>query len=271
MNFGVREVCDLEFTKISGNGPKTFKITSAKMSTIESASTTVYAQGGRGNNRLRAWEGEKTVTFTVEDALITLESFYALTGASVATGSNSGVKFSIYPTSFAGSYKITANTLFRDDKGVDHYAEIYIPNAKLQTTLNLSMASTGDPSTFTFTFDAMPSHEADENKLLFHVDIHGNTADGADPMSIPSGGDKTYVTIAGETQSITGANPKLKISSAGFSLTADGATGEVKFGTISTWVANATATDGVSFFANYGTDETITLVQGTHTRVTILA
>ena len=268
MNFGIREVCDLIFTKVSGNGPKSFEITSAKMSTIESASTTVYAQGGKGNNRLRAWEGEKTVTFTVEDALITLESFYALTGADVSTGSNNGVKFKIYPSSFAGTYSVTASTLFRDEKGVDHVADIYIPNAKLQTTLNLSMASTGDPSTFTFTFDAMPSHKAGEDKLLFDIDIHG--ADGADAMTVPSGSDKTYVTIAGKTESIVGKNPKLNIASTGFSLTADGAS-EVAFDSITTWVANATATDGATFFVNYTETATINLGAGTHTRVSILA
>ena len=270
MNFGIREVCDLKFNKVSGNGPNYFEISSAKMSTIESASTTVYAQGGQGNNRLRAWEGEKTVTFTVEDALITLESFYALTGAAVSAGSSDGVKFEIYPSSFAGTYSITAETLFRDDKGIDHDAEIYIPNAKLQTTLNLSMASTGDPSTFTFTCDAMPSHKKDENKLLFYIDVHG--AAGADEMSVPSGSDTTYVTIAGKTKNITGKNPKLQISSTGFSLTADGAS-EVKFESISTWVANATATDGTSFLVNYGDTGTtsIDLVEGTYTRVAILA
>ena len=35
-----------------------------KTSNLEGTSTTVYAQGGRGNARLVAWEGEETfVTF----------------------------------------------------------------------------------------------------------------------------------------------------------------------------------------------------------------
>jgi len=88
--FGIREVCDLTFTKKvgSGEGPSSFVIDTAKMSTIESTSSTVYAQGGKGNSRLIAWEGEKTLTFTVEDALLTMESFHALTGAEVTSGSS---------------------------------------------------------------------------------------------------------------------------------------------------------------------------------------
>ena len=79
MKFGTREICDVvlrakDDVKI---GNKTFKadepviyFDSAKTSSVEGAATTVYATGGRGNSRLIAWEGEKTVTFTMEDALL---------------------------------------------------------------------------------------------------------------------------------------------------------------------------------------------------------
>jgi len=42
MRFGIREVCDCIFTSIDGKGLN-FIIDTAKMSTMESASTTVYA------------------------------------------------------------------------------------------------------------------------------------------------------------------------------------------------------------------------------------
>lgn len=38
-------------------------IDTAKTSSLEGAATTVYAQGGKGNPRLIAWDGEKTLTF----------------------------------------------------------------------------------------------------------------------------------------------------------------------------------------------------------------
>lgn len=171
MRYGIREVCDMRFAKQSGIGPATFEITSAKTSTLEGASTTVYAQGGKGNSRLMAWEGEKTLTFTVEDALITMESFYALTGAEVEDTSN-GIKFTTKTTSFAGYYSITADTLFRDELGNDHPAYIYIPRAKLQSNLNIAMAPSGDPSSFTFTFDAMPGLEGVDKDVLFTLEIY---------------------------------------------------------------------------------------------------
>ncbi len=90
MKFGVREICDVVFkAKKSGSlgsynysvGQPVLYIDSAKTSTIEGAASTVYATGGRGNSRLIAWEGEKTLTFTVEDALLSEKGLAILTGA----------------------------------------------------------------------------------------------------------------------------------------------------------------------------------------------
>lgn len=52
-----------------------------KTSQLEGSATQVYAQGGTGNPRLVQWEGERVVTFTMEDALISPEGFMILSGA----------------------------------------------------------------------------------------------------------------------------------------------------------------------------------------------
>lgn len=94
--FGVREVVDITFKAKAdmqiGNtqfekGEPVFMFDSAKTSTLESTTTTVYAQGGRGNPRLIAWEGDKTVTFTFEEALISAQSFAMLSGANLIENS----------------------------------------------------------------------------------------------------------------------------------------------------------------------------------------
>lgn len=60
---------------------------------------------------------------------------------------------------FAGYYYVEASTLFRrQSDGVDLPAEITFPNVKIQSNFTFSMASTGDPSTFTFTMDAFPGY-----------------------------------------------------------------------------------------------------------------
>lgn len=90
MKFGVREICDVVLkaktaqkigNKIFYANEPVLYFDTLKTSSMEGAATTVYAQGGRGNSRLVAWEGERTVTFTMEDALISPEGFMILSGA----------------------------------------------------------------------------------------------------------------------------------------------------------------------------------------------
>ena len=263
MKFGVREICDVVFkakadtrigTQEFKKGQPVLYIDSAKTSTIEGAATTVYAQGGRGNARLIAWEGEKTLTFTVEDALLSPIGFSILSGAgllknetntvhvhttsnayvgtdgvidltdvlgedsidktapvfvmiteedgsissmvkgvtadesgkkltaSEAAGKNVFVDFYVVKKSavhelqidaenFAGNYYVEASTLFRrESDGKDMPAEITLPNVKIQSNFTFSMASTGDPSTFTFTMDAFPGYTAfDKTKKVLCV------------------------------------------------------------------------------------------------------
>ncbi len=256
MKFGVREICDVVFKAKADTviGTSTFKkgqpvlyIDSAKTSTIEGAATSVYAQGGRGNTRLIAWEGEKTLTFTVEDALLSPIGFSVLSGAGLFKGENEEVhvhntanayvdangnidltdvleteekidgtapvfvmvseddgsitgdlisglsvdttgkilsgaaegyanksvfvdfyivkasanvsELQIDAAHFGGYYYVEASTLFRrQSDGVDMPAEITLPNVKIQSNFTFSMASTGDPSTFSFTMDAFPGY-----------------------------------------------------------------------------------------------------------------
>lgn len=189
MRFGIREVCNCYFKRESGIGPEQFIIDTAKMSTIEGTATTVYAQGGNGNSRLMAWEGEKTLTFILEDALISLKAFEALTGT-VDTGIGNQKKYVVKTTSFAGIYSITAKTLFRDEDGIDRVATITIPKAKLQTNLNISMAPSGDPSTFTYTFDVLA-----KDGELFTLEIDTETEATTDNIKVSEAGLDTIVRI----------------------------------------------------------------------------
>ena len=98
MKFGVREICDVVFrakapmkvgNKIFYRNEPVIYFDTLKTSTLEGAATTVYAQGGRGNARLMSWDGERTVTFTMEDALISPEGLAILTGAGLMEATES--------------------------------------------------------------------------------------------------------------------------------------------------------------------------------------
>ena len=280
MKFGVREICNVVFkakaaTKIGNTtfraGQPVLYIDTAKTSTLEGASTTVYAQGGRGNTRLIAWEGEKTLTFTVEDALLSPIGFSVLSGAGLfsqgtqnvhvhvtsaavvsntgeidltdALGTNESIdetapifvaiteadgsiegtliegltvgtkkltgaksadygktvlvdfyvvkdgskvsELQIDAGNFAGYYYVEASTLFRDENtGKDMPAEITLPNVKIQSNFTFSMASTGDPSTFTFTMDAFPGYTYFDNtkKVLCVIQVVDERIDDASQL-----------------------------------------------------------------------------------------
>ena len=273
MKFGVREICDVVLrakgtvkvgeTTFSHDEPVIY-FDSAKTSTVEGSATTVYATGGRGNNKLLAWEGEKSVTFTMEDALLSPLGFSILSGAGlveaaqvdggmkvhttlttvvdVTSGINvnlaeltgktiaeekayafimkdgqiverlepaipsdgtvtftrkgkavgpltgeqtvmvdfyvsvetGAVEMTIEPDKFGGFYYLEASTLFRrQDNGQDMAAAFVIPKVKIQSNFTFSMASSGDPSTFTFTMDAFPDYtKFDPTKqVLFALQI----------------------------------------------------------------------------------------------------
>ena len=287
MKFGVREICDVVLrakanqkvgNKIFYKNEPVIYFDTLKTSTLEGAATTVYAQGGRGNSRLIAWEGERTVTFKMEDALNSPAGFMILSGAGLISGeekdiivhqteqvkvgekgvctrekpyiiedddyiyvmkldsngdvdsepyiytytategdedeseyvltlksvgyeadkapkagdvvlidyytakTGSGVQqIEITADKFGGSYYLEASTLFRDSAtGVDMPAEFIIPNCKIQSNFTFTMASSGDPSTFTFTMDAFPGYTRfdPEKKVLFAMQVISETVTG---------------------------------------------------------------------------------------------
>ena len=293
MKFGVREICDVVFkakadtrigTQEFKKGQPVLYIDSAKTSTIEGAATSVYAQGGKGNARLIAWEGEKTLTFTVEDALLSPIGFSILSGAGLfksetekvhvhttanayvgtdgkidlkdileagekidktapvfvmeteadgsivklvsgatvgtdglsltataAANKNVFVDFYVNKESanvselqidaenFAGNYYVEASTLFRrESDGVDMPAEITLPNVKIQSNFTFSMASAGDPSTFTFTMDAFPGYTLfDQSKKVLCV---------IQVVEDAKAGNATNSTVMGHEESETDAS-----------------------------------------------------------------
>lgn len=308
MRFGVREICDVAFrakSKMTLGGRTFYKnepviyFDSLKTSSLEGASTTVYATGGRGNTRLIAWEGERTLTFNMEDALISPESLAILSGAGLATATAdkpvyvhmttqvqvtakntieipeiacwNGTATGTPGTGDAAAYKhanadifcmvlndagvvdaepcvpakvvydngktiltcyadgteghatdlavgkvvlvdyyikkvsntmlieitpeikgqnfyIEASTLFRDENtGLDMPAEFVIPNGKVQSNFTFSMASSGDPSTFSFVVDAFPGYTKFDltKKVLAAIQVVMDEVNEADEKRQP--------------------------------------------------------------------------------------
>ena len=120
MKFGVREICDVVLkakaaqkvgNKIFYAGEPVIYFDTLKTSSLEGASTTVYATGGRGNPNLISWDGERTVTFTMEDALISPEGFMILSGAGLIEASKDNtIKQHMTETVDKSHVKVTPGT-----------------------------------------------------------------------------------------------------------------------------------------------------------------
>ena len=85
--------------------------------------------------------------------------------------SSGAYEMDITPDKFGGYYYLEASTLFRrQDTGKDMAATFIIPKVKIQSNFTFSMASSGDPSTFTFTMDAFPDYtKFDKTKEVLFV------------------------------------------------------------------------------------------------------
>ena len=130
MKFGVREICDVVLKAKSAMkvGKKIFYANepviyfdTLKTSSMEGTATTVYAQGGRGNSRLVAWEGERTVTFTMEDALISPEGFMILSGAGLIDASEQPIYQHISETIDASKVKVNSNNVIYIETSEEPY------------------------------------------------------------------------------------------------------------------------------------------------------
>ena len=130
MKFGVREICDVVLKAKSAMkvGKKIFYANepviyfdTLKTSSMEGAATTVYAQGGRGNSRLVAWEGERTVTFTMEDALISPEGFMILSGAGLIDADEQPIYQHISEPIDASKVKVNDNNVIYIETSEEPY------------------------------------------------------------------------------------------------------------------------------------------------------
>ena len=99
-------------------------------------------------------EDGKKITGATENKNTTVFVDFYVTKDSAAVS-----ELQIDAENFAGYYYVEASTLFRrQSDGIDAPVEITIPNVKIQSNFTFTMASTGDPSTFTFTMDAFPGY-----------------------------------------------------------------------------------------------------------------
>ena len=128
-------------------------------------------------SNLAVAEGGKKLTGATKKSINVFVDFYVLKDSDVVS------ELQIDAGNFGGYYYVEASTLFRrQSDGVDMPAEITLPNVKIQSNFTFSMASTGDPSTFSFTMDAFPGYTLFDNtkKVLCVMQVVEDAAAGSE-------------------------------------------------------------------------------------------
>ena len=160
MKFGVREICDVVLkakatqkvgNKIFYKGEPVIYFDTLKTSSMEGAATTVYAQGGRGNSRLMAWEGERTVTFTMEDALISPAGFMILSGAGLIEGTDEK-KINVHVAEQTDDFEVKDSVVtinVDQEVSADENATIYVMPMKNGEIISEPFIGTGSKKTIT--------------------------------------------------------------------------------------------------------------------------
>ena len=207
MKFGVREICEVvlkaKATQKIGNkifyaNEPVLYFDTLKTSSMEGAATTVYAQGGRGNSRLVAWEGERTVTFTMEDALISPEGFMILSGAGLIEATDDTPIYQhVTETIDASDVEIESTTDGEPQIAIKISEIPYLPQGKNENFAYVMFKKDGEIISEPY----IPVHASGENDLGYEVDDEtGDIKIFVAPhltMQLTDGEDAMY-TIEGE-------------------------------------------------------------------------
>ena len=158
VGFGIKEVADVAFYNVGDVtvDPATGKITAGKplfildtlkVSTIENTAEQADARGGKGNAPLIIWDYGREINITLQDAVLSMETLAMMFENGVAGAANNEIVISA--NTFPGTYAVVGKTFARNvSDGKDHLFTWYVPKAKVNSEVTLTMEAEGDPTVF---------------------------------------------------------------------------------------------------------------------------
>lgn len=162
MKWAIREAVDVYFKakSVFKLGARTIRagepvliFDTVKTSTLEVAAEVSYVTGGRGNARLLSYEGDKTLTFNFEDALLSTEGLAILSGADLIPARNkhlvgSSPEARSVISHYTEKYSVVTNNMIDDDY-TNTYPDdpaLYAPNYKGGKAVKDNYSNKGDYS-----------------------------------------------------------------------------------------------------------------------------
>ncbi len=181
--FGIKEVADVGFYEVgtveidttSGavtKGTPLFVLDTLKVSTIENTAEQADAKGGKGNAPLIIWDYGREITITLQDAVLTQETLSMMFEGNAKDASNEVV---ISANTFPGTYSIVGKTFARDINGKDSLFTWYVPKAKVNSEVTLTMEAEGDPTVFDMNLRVLRDADGTMVKLIRDTSEDANT------------------------------------------------------------------------------------------------
>lgn len=182
--FGIKEVADVGFYEVDSvqvdsttgavTGTPLFVLDTLKVSNIENTAEQADAKGGKGNAPLIIWDYGREVTITLQDAVLTKETLSMMFEGNAKDANNEII---ISANTFPGTYAVVGKTFARDIKtGKDSLFTWYVPKAKVNSEVTLTMEAEGDPTVFDMTLRVLRDTDGTMVKLI--RDVTEGSADG---------------------------------------------------------------------------------------------
>lgn len=237
--YGIKEVADVTFYKIKEDGSigaPVLYLDSLKVSTLEQTGDIVYAQGGKGNSRLIAWDTDKAVTVTLEDALFSPKSMAIMFGDKdgtvdtttsktlkktiVVTGSEAAASTINYINNAGAEATVaSASCSFYDATGsliswaaASAESKVFVTfdvTAKNAKTIEIS--PTKFPGTYYITGDTYARNETTGNDECFQFIIHKGKITSENTITMEADGDPSTFSMNVECLRATKGNKPVMI------------------------------------------------------------
>lgn len=196
MGFGIKEVADVAFynvgdvtgidtatgaVKVANGKVPLFILDTLKVSNIENTAEQADAKGGKGNAPLITWDYGREVTITLQDAVLSMETL-SMMFENPDDASDVANEIVISANTFPGNYTVVGKTYARDVKtGKDDLFVWYVPKAKVNSEVTLTMEAEGDPTVFDMNLKVLRD---DTGAMVKMYKIAAGTADS--PVSAES-------------------------------------------------------------------------------------
>lgn len=173
MGFGIKEVCDVAFYKegdveyvdgaLNIKANPLFILDTLKVSNIENTAEQTDAKGGKGNAPLLTWDYGREITISLQDAILS-DKTLSLMFENDAEAANQVIE--INANKYPGVYTVVGKTFAREMKGGDTVFTWFVPRAKVNSEVTLTMEAEGDPTVFDMNLKVLRTSDGSMMKLI---------------------------------------------------------------------------------------------------------